>query len=143
MWKSASFLKSFRRERTEVAGSYQFAKQVNGKPAILSIGLWFEKESTVCDFQNLGSYNIIFYDSEAFSVPVEIGSAQFSFGASANMWEEGKNGVMELAGDLRRGETIKARVIYEDVYTLGLAPGVDSLPLKWDVEIDCPLRVRK
>jgi hypothetical protein len=131
------------KEREAVAEPGQFAKEVNGKPAVFSIGFWFDEGSTVCDLQNLVNYSVMFYDSDVLRVPADFGSAHCGFGAGGKAWEKGQFGVMELSGDLRRGETIKARVTYEQVYTMDLAPGVNSLPLKWDVEIDCPLRVRK
>ena len=129
------------KEREAVAEPGQFAKEVNGKPAVFSIGFWFDEGSTVCDLQNLVNYSVMFYDSDVLPVPADFGSAHCGFGAGGKAWEKGQFGVMELSGNLRRGETIEARVTYEDVYTLGLAPGVDSLSLKWDIWVDCPLRI--
>jgi len=129
-------------EEAAFAESGGWAKEINGKFAIFKIGFMFEEEATVCDLQNLRCYNVIFYDSEAFSVPVTVGYAQCVFGGLVRAaWDEGKDGVMQLAGDLTKGRAIRARVTHEQLYAMDLAPGVDSLPLKWDISVDCPLRM--
>jgi hypothetical protein len=132
-------------EMVTVASKYwsPYTDNVNGKFPVFSIAFSFEKDSTVCDFRNLLNYMVYFYDSEEFPVPAKHGYAGWSFCGSASGWEVGQFGVTELAGVLQPGETIQARIKHEAVLTgdtAPLEPGVDSLPLKWDVEIDCPLR---
>ena len=132
-------------EMATVASKYWVAwsDNVNGKFAVFKITFWLEQGSTECDFESLASYNVVFYDSETCPVPVTNHIAQWSFGRSQAPWEKGEFGVSKVQGGLEVGNRIKARVKYEATSTrdtAALAPGVDSLPLKWDIWVDCPLR---
>lgn len=129
-------------EEAAFAESGGWAKEMDGKFAIFKIGFMFEEEATVCDLQNLRCYNVIFYDSEAFSMPVTVGYAQWVFGGIVGAaWDEGKDGVLQLAGDIGKRGRITARVTHEALYEMDLDPGIDSLRLKWDISVDCPLRM--
>ncbi len=90
------------------------------------------------EFASLTNYGVRFYDSEAFPVPATTGWAQVTFGTTP--WEAGTFGITQLQGTLQAGETVRARVEWADECTDSLEPGIDSLALAWDVEVDCPLR---
>ncbi len=126
-------------EEMDQVASASFSRDVNGKPAIFRIDFWLREGSSALDFASLTNYGVRFYNSEAFPVPATTGWAQVSFGTTP--WEAGTFGITQLEGGLQEGGTVKARVKWEDECTDSLEPGIDSLPLTWDLAVDCPLRI--
>ncbi len=132
------FAEALSTEEMDQVASASFSRDVNGKPAVFRIDFWLKDGATAIEFGTLTNYGVRFYDSEVFPVPATTGWAQVTFGTTP--WEPGTFGISELGGNLQRGDTVRARVKWQDECTDSLKPGIDSLPLTWDVEVNCPLR---
>ncbi len=132
------FAADLSQEEMDQVASASFSRDVGGKAAVFRMDFWLKEGSTALEFASLTNYGVRFYDSEAFPVPATTGWAQVTFGTTP--WEAGTFGITQLQGTLQPGETVRARVKWADECTDSLDPGVDSLALTWDVEVDCPLR---